>query len=55
MHIAGVLDWDIQCYAPWTILLSHAVLYLYSLTMCTTGPFLLDYDCLIGLTRYLDT
>ena len=44
-----------QCYAPLTILLSHAVLYLYSLTMCTTRPFLPDYDCLIGLMHYLDT
>ena len=44
------------CYAPWTILLSHTILYLYSLTMCTTGPFLLDYDFLYWtymLSRYL--
>jgi len=46
---------DRSCYAPWTILLSRAILYLYSLTMCTTRPFLPDYDCLIGLMCYLDT
>ena len=43
---------DKHCYAPWTICV---VLYLYSHTMCTTGLFLPDSDCLIGLTRYLDT
>ena len=44
------------CYTPWTILLSHTVLYLYSLTICTTRPFLLDYDFLYwtyALSRYL--
>jgi len=46
---------DNDYYAPWTILLSHAVLYLYSLTICTTRPFLPDYNFLILLTYYLDT
>jgi len=41
-----------EYYAPWTIC---AILYLYSPTMCTTRPFLPDYDCLIGLMCYLDT
>ena len=44
------------CYTPWTILLSCTVLYLYSLTMCTTRPFLPDYDFLYWtyvLSRYL--
>jgi len=40
------------CYTPWTIC---AILYLYSLTICTTRLLLPDYDCLIGLTHYLDT
>ena len=44
------------CYALWTILLLHAILYLYSLTMCITRPFLPDYDFLYWtytLSRYL--
>ena len=45
-----------KCYAPWTILLSHAILYLYSLTIYTTRPLLPDYDFLFWTymsSRYL--
>jgi len=50
--LVRILVCILGCYTPWTIC---TVLYLYSHTMCTTGLFLPDSDCLIGLTRYLDT
>jgi len=43
------------CPLDYPAIMCRLVLTVYSLTICTTRLFLLDYDCLIGLMRYLDT